>query len=100
MKAKHKVVLTHGAALLAGAAIAVAVTYHAPSGAQAAPGAAQTAERHDSQPAARIAISHPVDTTSDQDAVANAFDPITGQPIQSDAAYREWLEREAATAHY
>jgi len=83
MKPKIRMVvmtgLTHGAALLSGAAIAVAVTEHAPSRAQAQPAAAEIAKRQD-PPAARVAA--PADTKIND--------------AQSDGGYREWLEREAA----
>jgi len=98
------VFLTHSAALLTGAAIAVAATYHPQSQAQTSiprdlagslgsPGTAGAASRD------------PRGTAIDEDDIANAFDPITGQAIeatdiQSDRGYREWLKREALKAPY
>ena len=97
MKTKHKVVLTHGAALLAGAAIAVAVTYNPPSHAQMPPAAAPVASKPVPRAGGPVTAGYSA-PTEDEDSAANGFDQINAQAIQSDRAYREWLRAEAAKA--
>ena len=99
------VFLTHGTALLTGAAIAVAATYHPQSQAQTPIRTMDLAGSLASQATAGVASGDPGSMAIDEDCIANAFDPISGQSvettdIQSDRGYREWLKREALKAPY
>lgn len=101
----HRAFLTHGAALLAGAAIAVTATYHPQSQAQTANRTMGLDGGFGALATGRVASGDPGGTAIDEDEIANAFDPITGQTIESfdirsDRGYREWLKREAQKAPY